>query len=203
MSTDATRPQGSSRRILSRAAPDHFLGREEALREIAALTPHVSGPRGLLVLAAPGAGATELLRQSFDRLFQKHGAASPIYFQWTARDRTAAVAARRFLHTFLSQLVAHRRDDPSYVNQPPPLRDLIDLADPSDYEWIERLVVAFERARDRADERTLVNLCLSAPQLAAQRGARSVVMFDDVHLAERLGGETSLGLEITQAAVHS
>ena len=203
MSTDATRPQGTPRRILARAAPDLFLGRDDALREIAALTPHVSGPRGLLVLAAPGAGATELLRQSFDRLFQKHGAASPIYFQWTARDRTAAVAARRFLHSFLSQLVAHRRDDPSYVNQPPPLRDLIDLADPSDYEWIERLVEAFERARDRADERTLVQLCLSAPQLAAARGARSLVMFDDVHAVERLEGEASIGLEIAQAAVHS
>jgi serine/threonine-protein kinase RsbW len=203
MPTDPPSPQGPIRRILSRAAPDLFLGRDDALRQIAALTPHVSGPRGLLVLAAPGAGATELLRQSFDRLFRQHGAASPVYFQWSQRDRTAAAAARRFLHAFLSQLVAHRRDDPSYVNQPPPLRDLIDLADPSDYEWIERLVVAFERARDRSDERSLVNLCLSAPQLAARRGARAVVMFDDVHAAERLEGEQSLGLEIAQAAVHS
>jgi serine/threonine-protein kinase RsbW len=202
MSPDATQPQ-SPRSILARAAPDLFLGRDAHLREIAALAPRAPGPRGLLVLAAPGAGASELLRQSYDRLFRTHGTAAPVYFQWTARDRTAAAAARRFLHAFLSQLVAHRRDDPSYVNSPPPLRDLIELADPSDYEWIERLVIAFERALDCSDERALVNLCLSAPQLASARGARTLVMFDDVHEAERLAGEVSPGLEIAQAAVHS
>ena len=54
------------------------------------------------LLAAPGAGATELLRQAYDRLFRQHGAASPVYFQWSRHDRTASVAARRFLHTFFA-----------------------------------------------------------------------------------------------------
>jgi serine/threonine-protein kinase RsbW len=203
MSTEIPLHHSTHRRILGRVAPDLFLGRADALAEIAGLAPHVSGPSSLLVLAAPAAGATELLRQAYDKLFQQHGAASPIYFQWSRKDRTVAHAARRFLHTFLAQLVAHRRDDPSFVNAPPPLRDLIDLADPSDYEWIERVVEAFERARDRADERALVHLCLSAPQLAAARGARSVVLFDDVHAVDKLKGEVNLGIEIAQIAVHA
>jgi serine/threonine-protein kinase RsbW len=203
MSTETPLQHSAYRRILGRVAPDVFLGRDDALAEIIGLAPHSSGSRGLLVLAAPAAGATELLRQAYDKLFQQHGAASPIYFQWSSKDRTVGLAARRFLHTFLSQLVAHRRDDPSYVNAPPPLRDLIDLADPSDYEWIERLVEAFERARDRSDERALVHLCLSAPSLAAARGARSVVLFDDVHAVEKLKGEMNLGIEIAQVAVHA
>jgi serine/threonine-protein kinase RsbW len=203
MSIEAPLQPTAPRRILGRVAPDLFLGRGAALEEILRLTPHVAGPRGLLVQAAPAAGASELLRQAYDRMFAQRGAASPVYFQWSRHDRTATLAARRFLHTFLSQLVAHRRSDPSYVNAPPPLRDLIDLADPSDYEWIERLVEAFERARDRADERALVHLCLSAPQLASARGARSVVMFDDVHAAEGLKGEINLGMEIAQVAVHT
>lgn len=203
MSTETTLQHHTHRRILGRVAPDLFLGRADALTQIASLAPHASGPRGLLVLAAPAAGASELLRQAYDKLFQQHGNASPIYFQWSRKDHTVAVAARRFLHTFLTQLVAHRRDDPSFVNAPPPLRDLIDLADPSDYEWIERVVEAFERARDRADERALVHLCLSAPQLAAARGARSLILFDDVHAVEKLKGEINLGIEIAQVAVHA
>ena len=203
MSTATPHQPPPHRRILGRVAPDLFLGRSGALAEIAGLAPHASVPRGLLVLAAPAAGASELLRQAYDKLFQQHGAASPIYFQWSRKDRTVGVAARRFLHTFLAQLVAHRRDDPAFVNAPPPLRDLIDLADPSDYEWVERVVEAFERAHDRADERALVHLCLSAPQLAAARGARSVVLFDDVHAVEKLKGEVNLGIEIAQVAVHA
>ncbi|HVG30286.1 MAG TPA: ATP-binding protein [Pyrinomonadaceae bacterium] len=203
MSTEAPLHHSPHRRVLGRVAPDLFLGRSAALAEIAGLAPHDSGPRGLLVLAAPAAGATELLRQAYDKLFQQHGTASPVYFQWSRKDRTVAQAARRFLHTFLAQLVAHRRDDPAFVNAPPPLRDLIDLADPSDYEWIERVVEAFERARDRSDERALVHLCLSAPQLAAARGARSLVLFDDVHAVEKLKGEVNLGIEIAQVAVHA
>jgi serine/threonine-protein kinase RsbW len=203
MSAEVPHHQPTPRRILGRVAADLFVGRAAEAEEIERLAPHHSGPRGLLLLSAPGAGATELLRQTYDRLFRRHRTASPVYFQWSRDDRTAAAAARRFLHAFLSQLVAHRRDDPSYVNAPPPLRDLIDLADPSDYEWIGRLVDAFEAARDRADERALIHLCMSAPQLAASRGARSLVMFDDVQEAERLAGEVNLGIEIAQTAVNS
>jgi serine/threonine-protein kinase RsbW len=203
MATETPQQNSPGRRILSRIAPEEFLGRAGALAEIAQLAPHDSGTRGLLVLAAPGAGASELLRQAFDKLFQQHGTASPIYFQWSRKDRSVALAARRFLHCFLAQLVAHRRDDPSLINAPPPLRDLIDLANPSDYEWIDRLVEAFERVRDRADERALVHLCLSAPQVAAAHGARSLILFDDVHAVEKLKGEISLGMEIARIAVHA
>ncbi|MFN2596273.1 MAG: hypothetical protein ABR563_03705, partial [Pyrinomonadaceae bacterium] len=203
MPPDTPAPNPTLRRVLGRVAPDLYVGRDDALAEVVSLAPHAAASRGLLVLAAPASGASELLRQSYDRLFDQRGAASPIYFQWSRKDRTAPLAARRFLHSFLSQLVAHRRGDASFVHAPPPLRDLVDLADPSDYEWIERLVEAFERARDRSDERALVQLCLSAPHLAASRGARSLVMFDDVHAAERLKGDVNLGMEIAQVAVHT
>src|SRR5947208_12611081 len=125
MSTESPTPRSAHRRILGRVAPEAFVGRTGALSEIVGLAPHSAGPRGLLVLAAPGAGASELLRQAYDKLFQQHGAASPIYFQWSRKDKSVTLAARRFLHCFLAQLVAHRRSEPSLVNAPPPLRDLI------------------------------------------------------------------------------
>jgi len=194
-------------RLLGRVASENFIGRSDALREIMALAAPAAPAapaaqrRGLLVYAAPASGASELLRQAYDKLFRQRGGASPIYFAFTHRDQTIAAAARRFLHSFLSQLIAHRRDDASFVNAPPPLRDLVDLADPSDYEWIERLVLTYERARDGSDELALVRLCLSAPVLAAARGARSVVLLDEVQNVERLKGAVELGHEIAQATM--
>ncbi|HEX8072878.1 MAG TPA: ATP-binding protein [Pyrinomonadaceae bacterium] len=200
---DIAQPDTRPRRILGRLAPEHFMGRGEELRALVELAAPAQERRGVLVLAAPAAGASELLRQAYDRLFQQRGGAAPVYFAWSRQERTAAAAARRFLHTFLTQLVAHRRDDPALVHAPPPLRDLLDLAAPQDYEWIERLTDAFERARDGDDERALVRLCLSAPQTAAVRGARTVVLLDDVPQVEHLAGDLDLGAEIAQAATHA
>ncbi|MDQ1611170.1 MAG: serine/threonine-protein kinase RsbW [Pyrinomonadaceae bacterium] len=202
MSTDNLFKAAPARRILGRIAPENFIGRSEALSEIAALAPSTSPRRGLLVHAAPAAGASELLRQAYDKLFRQRGGASPIYFAFTRHEQTIVAAARRFLHTFLSQLVAHRRGDHSFVNAPPALRDLIDLADPSDYEWVERLVLTYERARDGSDELALVRLCFSAPVLAAARGARTVVMLDEIQNIEKLRGEVELGNEIAQVSMH-
>lgn len=202
MSTENLFKASPAKRILGRVAPENFIGRNEHLREITSLASITSVRRGLLVHAAPAAGASELLRQAYDKLFQQHGSATPIYFGFTRQDSTVAAAARRFLHTFLSQLIAHRRHDASFVNAPPALRDLVDLADTSDYEWVERLVTTFERAREGSDEHALVRLCFSAPVLAASRGARSIVMLDEIQNIEKLKGEVELGNEIAQVSMH-
>jgi serine/threonine-protein kinase RsbW len=191
------------RRILARTAPETFVGRGEQLRELSALGSPKSGQQGLLLLAAPQSGATELLRQTFDELFRQRGGPTPIYFAFSRSDAAVTSAARRFLHTFITQTVAHRRDDPALVNASPSLRTLLDLAAPQDYEWVERLIQSFERAQDEGDERALVRLCLGAPQQAASAGVRTVVMFDDTHLVERLRGEGGLGPSLAQSAVQS
>ncbi|HEV3470005.1 MAG TPA: ATP-binding protein [Pyrinomonadaceae bacterium] len=187
-------------RILGRVAREHFVGRGEQLRELAGLAAPAGGPRSLLLLAAPHAGASELLRQAYDELFRQRGSASPVYFGFSRKDSTAAAAARRFLHTFLAQTLAHRRQDASLVAAAPPLRALIDLAAPADYEWVEGLIQSFERAQGEGDERSLVRVCLGAPNLAAARGARTVVLLDDVHAAEHLEGEVELGSEVAHTA---
>ena len=192
-----------ARRILARTAPEMFVGRGDALRELTALASPKAGHQSLVLLSAPQAGVSELLRQTFDELFRQRGGASPIYFAFARTDHVATAAARRFLHTFLTQLVAHRRDDPALVPASPTLRALLDLVAPSDYEWVESLVQKFERAVGDADERALVRVCLSAPQAAASRGVRTVVMLDDVHLSERLRGEIELGPEVAHAAVQA
>jgi serine/threonine-protein kinase RsbW len=192
-----------ARRILARTPPELFVGRGEQARGLAALASSKASQQSLLILAAPQSGVTELLRQSFDELFRQRGAASPVYFAFSRTDAAATAAARRFLHTFLTQVVAHRRDDPALATATPTLRALLDLAPPADYEWAEQLIQSFERALGEADERTLVRLCLEAPRRAAAHGVRTVVMLDDVHLAERLRGEVALGPEVAQAAAQA
>ncbi len=190
-------------RVLGRIQPEDFIGRRDALQQITGLAPHSAGHRWLLLLTAPSAGASELLRQAYDELFNQRGGVSPIYFAWTRSDHSTVNAARRFLHTFLVQLVAHHRGDALLLGAPPPLPALMELVAPSDYEWIERLFETFKRAREEGDERALIRLSLSAPQQAAARGVRTLVLFDDVHLAECLEGEVSLGAEIARAALQA
>jgi serine/threonine-protein kinase RsbW len=191
------------RRIIAHAAPESFVGRAEQLREITGLASSKAGRQGVMLLATPRSGASELLRQSFDELFRQRGGATPVYFAFSREDAASTAAARRFLHTFLTHTVAHRRDDPALVAASPTLRALLELAAPSDYEWVERLIQTFERATDEGDERALVRLCFGAPRQAAARGVRTVVMLDDVHLAESLRGEVALGHAVAEAAVES
>ena len=70
------------------------------------------------------------------------------------------------------------------------------MAAPSDYEWMERLIEAYERADEDGEERALVRLCLGAPQRAAAHGVRTITLMDDVHLVERLDGDVALGAEM-------
>ncbi|MBV8860053.1 MAG: ATP-binding protein [Acidobacteria bacterium] len=188
------------RRVLARVAPEQFVGRGEQLRELTALGSARAEQKGLLLFAAPQSGVSELLRQTFDELFRQRGGPTPVYFAFARTDAATTAAARRFLQTFLTQVVAHRRDDPALVSATPTLRTLLDLAAPQDYEWVERLVQDFERAQGEGDERALVRLCLGAPQQAAAHGARAFVMFDDIHAAEGLHGEVALGPAVAQAA---
>ena len=191
------------RRVLARVAPDSFVGRGEQLRELVSLGTPKGELKGVLLFAAPQSGVSELLRQAYDELFRQRGGPAPVYFAFSPTDAATTAAARRFLQTFLTQVVAHRRDDPALVSAAPTLRTLLDLAAPQDYEWVERQIQEFERAQGEGEERALVRLCFGAPQLAAAAGVRTVVMLDDVHVAERLRGEHALGPALAQAAVQS
>ncbi|HYG81799.1 MAG TPA: ATP-binding protein [Pyrinomonadaceae bacterium] len=192
------------RPILGRVAPEEFVGRERALEQVLRLSQAATSERGLLLLAAPSSGASELLRQAYDELFRRQGDTVPIYFALTRADKTATAAARHFLHTFLLQLAAYRRRDPSLAEAAASLNDLMELVAPGDYEWAERLVAAMERVRATEDAQALVRLCLSAPQRAASHGTRPLVLLDGLETAAQLNGvEVPLGTEIARALMQS
>jgi anti-sigma regulatory factor (Ser/Thr protein kinase) len=190
------------KRLLGRIEVSEFVGRHAELERLTALDStdeRAASRKNLVVIAAPTLGATELLRQAYDRMFAKRGddrEAAPIYFAFSRTDQTSVAAARRFLHTFLLQFIAHKQNNASLLHAQPMLHDLLDVVSPSDYEWVEQLIDAYDRASSSGEERAFVRLCLSAPQRAAARGARSVIMLDHVHSVEELEGETTLGTEL-------
>jgi serine/threonine-protein kinase RsbW len=183
------------RRILGRIDREDFVGRDRELERIV-LHPSQDAEAGaLLLLAAPAADASELMRQAYDDLFARRGEAIPIYFALSRRDGTALRAARRFFTTFLQQYIAYRRVDPALCEGSPALNDLLDLALPTDYEWIARLVALFERTRAANDEVATIQVCFSAPERAAT-GRVVFSMIEGIHRAGDLHGSTQFGSQL-------
>lgn len=154
------------------------MGRDAELQEIVRHASGLTNRRGLVVLAAPGVGAAELLRQAYDQLFLRRGEPVPIHFSLRPTDATAAEAARRFFQNFLQQYIAYRRVDPSLCEAPLSFHDLVELALPGDYQLIAGLVESFERERAEGDEQELVRFCLSAPHRLSASGRRVFHLID-------------------------
>jgi serine/threonine-protein kinase RsbW len=167
--------------ILARAAAGHFVGREGELARIVECA-HAAKPTGLNLLAKPGAGTTELLKQAFDRLFVERGGVIPVYYAVRGSDAGPREAARRFVHDLLKQTVAFRRGDRSLIDVSPEMHELAELAAPEDAYWVDRLAEAYYTETDAADDRSYVRMLLSTPLRAAARGARIFLMIDDLHL---------------------
>ena len=98
-------------KIFARVEQADFVGRTTELDRILSHAKRESGPYGLAVLAVPSAGTSELLRQTYDRLFIEQEDLIPFYFEIRPDDPTAQNAAIRFLYEFLLQTVAFRRRD--------------------------------------------------------------------------------------------
>ena len=186
----------SARRILGRVTPDEFVGRTAELRKLVSHAQEPGGKQALLLLLAPSAGVSELLRQAYDRLFNSRENIIPVYFAFSRSDSTAVSTAIEFLSTFLRQYVAYRRDEPSLCHASLTLNDLVQLAPAADLEWIERLVETYNRERFNKDDRELVRFCLSAPQRVPSRLGRPFVIFDGVQLAANLNLKQGLAAEI-------
>ena len=184
------------RRVLGRVTQQDFVGRAAELDRIMAQAEPDKAGRGLLLLMEPSAGVSELLRQAYDQLFNHRSDVIPIYFGITPNETTAVSAAIEFLNTFLQQYIAHRRDEPFVSHAPLTLQDLLELAPPADFEWIEQLVDSYTRLRFSNDDKALVRFCLGAPQRIPTGRGRPFVMIDGSQLAEYLNGAVVLGTEI-------
>lgn len=168
------------KKVLAENEASDFIGRSAELERLAALA---SGSGSAVVAGAPGVGVTELLKQTYDRLFSEQAATIPFYFALNPSGETAEQTARRFLHQFLLQTVAFRRRDGAILNWFPDLFELAELSVPADGHWVDRLVSKFTPAQAEPDDDSLIKTCLGAPVRAAASGARVFVMVDNAEAA--------------------
>jgi serine/threonine-protein kinase RsbW len=184
-------------RILAKISRDEFVGRDAELREI---VRHASPDRhGLIVLAAPGVGAAELLRQAYDQLFVRRGDPVPVHFAFKSTEETLPGAARRFFQNLLQQYVAYRRVDTSLCNAQMSFHDLLEIAPPGDYELLSDLIEGFERERTGGDQPDLVRFCLNAPHRFSTAGRRVSYLIDCTQLAMPSKDARVLAQQITAA----
>ncbi len=188
-------------RILANVSRDEFVGRDAELKQI---SRQASGDRhGLVVLAEPGVGASELLRQAYDQLFVRRGEPVPIHFAFKRSEGTPLDAARRFFQNLLQQYIAYRRVDPSLCKVRMSFHDLLELALPGDYELVSDFIEGFERERAGGDERDLARFCLNAPYRLSAAGRRVFHLIDWSDLAMPSKDEVMLAQEMTAAITRS
>jgi serine/threonine-protein kinase RsbW len=193
------------RQILGRVRRDEFIGRAAELERLISharpsdLSLRSGEARGLLVLLAPLAGVSELLRQAFDTLFNRREEVIPIYFALPQAETTAVSAAIEFLNTFLLQYIAYRRDEPALCQASLTLNELVKLAPAADLDWIEQLVQAYNQQRFGDDDREFVRFCLTAPGRALPKDVRPFVLFDAVQLGQYVESSVPFAIEIVRA----
>jgi serine/threonine-protein kinase RsbW len=163
-------------RILSSINQDEFFGRDAEVRDIVRQASAFADARGLVLMATPEAGASELLRQTYDQLFVRRGDPVPVHFAFRRSDTTAANTARRFFQTLLQQYVAYRRVNPSLCKATLTFHDLLELALPSDFELITNLIEGFHR--EQSAERDLIDFCLSLPNRLHAEGRAVYPLID-------------------------
>jgi serine/threonine-protein kinase RsbW len=181
-------------RILSTA--ENLVGRTG---ELDALLRHAKGENskpGLMVLSVPSAGASELLKQTFDQLFYEQEKTIPFYFPLKKSDTTLRQTALRFLQSFLQQIVAFRRRDAKLLNFSGDIYELARIAVPRDGNWVDRLVEIYQNESRTNNERDFVRQALSAPLRAVADDSQIFVMVDDLHEAESLTGEIDFLAEL-------
>ena len=187
-------------RILARTSQEEFIGRDAELREIVQQVSGLNGPQGLLVMAAPEAGASELLRHAYDRMFARRGDPVPVHFAIKHSDPSPAMTARRFFQTCLQQYIAYRRVNASLCKATLTFHDLTELALPGDYELVTSLIEGFHR--EQSAEADLVAYCFGLPDRLSHAG-RAVYPYLDCTAAGPLRTETSIERQLINTLVRT
>jgi serine/threonine-protein kinase RsbW len=182
------RPQ----KILAEHSSERLEDRAKEAEKLYLAAVSGGGAAHFRVKGTPGAGLSELLKQTYDRLFTEQHFVVPFYFALRREDATAVEAARRFVYEFLLQAIAFRRNDPQLIAASPDIRELQNLAPLPDVDWVKALV-----SRDGASLRALIASPLRA---ATDAGFRICVIADDLHNAAAIEGGSDLVDRLAQLA---
>lgn len=173
------------------------MARVYALARKATEAPAHDSVSNALLLGAPRAGKTEILRKSFDRLFNAGGEALPFYYALRRSSLDPEKFARDYFSQCLAQFVAFRRNDPKLIAAADePLAVINRAAAAEDYLFVRSMIDSFSRALQSEDRASLLRVAVSAPAAAAAHaGLKPLVMIDN---ADRLAG-TELHPEFIRA----
>lgn len=166
---------GTFKRIAATCPPEFYLGREDELNDVVN-----TGIEGAFVGSAPGDGASELLRQAYDRMFFAGGSTVPFYFPFKGSNESLIETARRFVYQLVVQTTAFRHGDPNIIRILPTLSEIESIATAEDLVWIEPLLKLYGAD---VDQDVFVNTCFSAPFRAIAVGMELVVFIDDIHFS--------------------
>lgn len=172
----------SSQKLLSRVPLAELMGRSD---EIVRLESHAAGYSGnnlLVVSGAPRVGVSEILRQTYDRVFLARADILPIYFSVSANDRDAGQCARRFAYEFLVQFLAFKRSDASLLELRPSLDEIVRIAGVSDAAFVDQ-VAELLTAQTVPATAEICRTLFALPSRLSNGGTRCFVIYDDVHRA--------------------
>lgn len=166
--------------ILSQLATDDILSRTSSAQDEIYQAAVLKNARAVLVIGRPQSGKTELLRLTYDRLFNEQGRTLPIYCS-LRRDRLLPDKfAKDFLLTLLRQYLAFVNHDADLVPRHELTeRDLLNLASASEYAVLKDLIEGYEARMNDEDKRPLVRYALGLPQRLASRSPYHITVFLD------------------------
>ncbi len=177
------------KKILAGHSSEGLEGRTEELERLYLAAVSGGGPAHVRVKGTPGAGTSELLRQTYDRLFVDQRFVVPFYFSLRHEDGTARDAAIRFASEFLLQSIAFRRKEPELIHASPDVCDLQKLAPLPDAAWVEAVCETCDSESALNDPNAFVRTALASPFRSAVRGGfRVCVIADDLHNATAIEG---------------
>ena len=133
----------SEKKIFSACTSREFIGRRAELERLLRHAHGEGNSNGLVLLSAPSSGSSELLRQTYDRLFARESEVIPFYFEIKAGDGTPRNIGLRFVREFLLQTVAFRRRDARVLDSSPEIHEIAKWAPASDAYWIDRMIKTF------------------------------------------------------------
>lgn len=189
----------NSEKTLLAGIPAHrYVGRLDLIDRLYLHAVSGGEPPGVHFSAPPGAGASELLRQVYERLFREQRFVMPFYFAVRSADASARASAARYVYEFLLQAVAFRRRDPSILIAAPDICELAKMAPPADADWADRLCKASFEEGPFNDERIFIRSSLAAPLRAAAAANMQVyAIVDDLHETAALDGGRNFIDELT------
>lgn len=177
-------------RILSRLSEAEFVDRDPEIAKVCDLVRTDADANGrtavsnALLLGAARVGKTEVLRRTFDRLFNEGGDIVPFYYALKRSCLNPAEFARDYFSQFLAHLLAFRRNDPKLISlADEPVAVIARAALPDDYVWVRSMVDSFTRILESQDSSRLLRCSLSAPATSGSHARlKPLVMIDNCHL---------------------